>query len=58
MPYYTEYEQQWPGFVPHLAAVDMLFACGPATADILAERRSFELVDADADAELAIADSG
>ncbi len=45
---HPEYEQQWPGFVPHLAAVDMLFACGPATADILAERRSFELVDADA----------
>ena len=53
---HPEYEQQWPGFVPHLAAVDMLFACGPATAEILAERRSFELVDADA--ELASADSG
>lgn len=51
---HPEYEQQWPGFVPHLAAVDMLFARGPATAQILAERRRFELVDA----ELATADSG
>jgi hypothetical protein len=42
---HPEYEQPWPGFVPNLAAVDMLFACGPATAEILAARRRFDLVD-------------
>lgn len=53
---HPEYAQRWPGFVPHLAAVDMLFACGPATAEILAARRRFELVDPAA--ELVAADSG
>lgn len=43
------YEQQGPGFVPDLAAVDMLFACGPATGEILADRRRFEDVEAGLD---------
>jgi hypothetical protein len=34
------YEQQWGDFVAHLAALDMLFCCGPATAGILRARRS------------------
>jgi hypothetical protein len=51
---HPEYEQQQPGFVPDLAAVDMLFACGPATAEILADRRRFDPVDA----SLASIDSG
>ena len=56
---HPEYEQQWPGFVPDLAAVDMLFACGPATAEILAERRRFEPVDARAElATVSTVDSG
>lgn len=35
------YEQLWGGeFVPHLSALDMLFCCGPETANILAARRT------------------
>jgi WbqC-like protein len=43
---HPRYEQRLPGFVPHLAAVDMLFACGPATRQILADRRRFDDVEA------------
>lgn len=35
------YRQPHGRFVPHLAAVDMLFACGRDTARILADRRKF-----------------
>lgn len=35
------YPQPWPGFVPDLAALDLLFCRGPATAEILATRRCF-----------------
>jgi hypothetical protein len=33
------YPQQWGGFEAHLAAIDMLFCCGRATAEILREAR-------------------
>ncbi|MFW6204733.1 MAG: WbqC family protein [Actinomycetota bacterium] len=36
---HPEYAQIGRGFVPHLAAVDMLFMCGPETGEILARRR-------------------
>lgn len=39
------YDQVGHGFVPNLAAIDMLFMCGPATAEILAERRRTVRVD-------------
>jgi hypothetical protein len=39
------YKQAWPGFIPHLAALDMLFTCGRATAQILESRRRFDEVD-------------
>lgn len=42
---HPEYDQIGREFVPHLAAVDMLFACGPATAEILASRRRLVRVD-------------
>lgn len=45
------YDQVWGGFVPDLAALDMLFSCGPATAEILAGRRRIVSVDPSADAE-------
>jgi hypothetical protein len=38
---HPEYEQPGHGFTTGLAAVDMLFACGRRTGEILAERRSF-----------------
>ena len=43
---HPDYEQQRPGFVPGLAAVDMLFACGPETGEILAAGRRFNDVQA------------
>ena len=33
------YQQLWGDFVPHLSALDMLFCCGPETANILDARR-------------------
>lgn len=39
------YRQAWPGFVGWLAALDMLFCCGPATAEILAAGRRCTDVD-------------
>ncbi len=39
------YEQIRPGFVPHLAAVDMMFSCGRQTGEILARRRRLVPVD-------------
>jgi hypothetical protein len=48
------YPQRRPGFVPHLAAVDMLFACGPDTATMLAGRRRFHDVEANSE----LVDSG
>jgi hypothetical protein len=41
---HPEYEQIGDGFIPNLAAVDMLFSCGRETREILANRR--ELVPA------------
>ncbi len=35
------YEQAGTDFLPHLAALDMLFHCGSATAEMLRERRRF-----------------
>jgi hypothetical protein len=29
------YDQAWPGFVSHLAALDLLFNHGPASRDVL-----------------------
>lgn len=42
---HPRYDQVGRDFVPHLAAIDMLFACGPATADILASGRRSTPVD-------------
>lgn len=39
------YDQIGRDFVPQLAAIDMLFTCGPRTAEILAGRRRSVLVD-------------
>ena len=39
------YNQPWRGFIPHLAALDMLFSCGRATANILEAGRRFETID-------------
>lgn len=39
------YDQIGPGFVPHLAAVDMLFSCGRRTREILEHRRRLVPVD-------------
>jgi hypothetical protein len=39
------YAQAWPGFIPDLAALDMLFTCGRAAAQILESRRRFEDVN-------------
>lgn len=39
------YHQVGREFVPHLAAIDMLFSCGPATAEILASRRRLVRVE-------------
>lgn len=36
---HPEYDQIGPDFVPNLAAIDMLFTCGPGTGEILASRR-------------------
>ena len=47
------YSQAWPGFIPHLAALDMLFTCGRATAQILESRRRFDDVDSLDDARVA-----
>jgi hypothetical protein len=41
---HPEYDQIGSDFVPHLAAVDMLFSCGRETAEILARRRSLVAV--------------
>jgi hypothetical protein len=38
------YDQPWPGFVPDLAALDMLFCRGRATAEVLAACRRFHEV--------------
>lgn len=42
---HPEYVQIGRGFTPHLAALDMLFMCGPATGEILASRRRLVRVD-------------
>ena len=42
---HPEYDQIGDDFVPHLAAVDMLFSCGRQTAEILARDRSVVPVD-------------
>jgi hypothetical protein len=42
------YNQPWRGFIPHLAALDMLFSCGRATANILEAGRRFETIDSPA----------
>jgi hypothetical protein len=39
------YGQLWEGFVPNLAAVDMLFNCGPMTGKILEANRRFQVVE-------------
>lgn len=39
------HDQIGPGFVPHLAAVDMLFSCGRRTREILEQRRRLVPVD-------------
>ncbi|WP_129667216.1 WbqC family protein [Phytoactinopolyspora endophytica] len=39
------YEQIGDGFVPGIAAIDMLFTCGRQTSEILAQRRSLVRVD-------------
>jgi hypothetical protein len=39
------YEQVGPGFVPHLAAIDMLFSCGRRTREILERNRRLVAVD-------------
>jgi hypothetical protein len=39
------YNQPWRGFIPHLAALDMLFSCGRATAEILEAGRRLETID-------------
>lgn len=39
------YNQPWRGFIPHLAALDMLFSCGRATAEILKVGRRFATID-------------
>jgi hypothetical protein len=39
------YDQIGRGFVPHLAAIDMLFTCGPQAGEILASRRRLVRVD-------------
>jgi hypothetical protein len=42
---HPKYDQPWPGFVADLAALDMLFCCGPATAEVLAAGRRFTDVE-------------
>jgi hypothetical protein len=42
---HPRYDQIGRDFVPNLAALDMLFTCGPATAEILAGRRRSVLAD-------------
>jgi WbqC-like protein family len=42
------YNQPWRGFIPYLAALDMLFSCGRATANILEAGRRFETIDSPA----------
>lgn len=42
---HPEYDQVGREFLPDLAAIDMLFACGPQTARILASRRRLVPVD-------------
>lgn len=42
---HPEYEQVRPGFVPDLAAVDMLFTCGRRTRDVLERGQRLEMVD-------------
>jgi hypothetical protein len=42
---HPEYDQVGHDFVPHLAAIDMLFACGPRTRQILEGRRRLVRVD-------------
>ena len=44
---HPEYEQIGPGFVPDLAAVDMLFSCGRHTREILERRRRLVSVEPD-----------
>jgi hypothetical protein len=39
------YEQAWSGFIPHLAALDMLFTHGKASAEILGAGRKFHDID-------------
>ena len=39
------YPQAWRGFIPHLAALDMLFTCGRATAKILQAGRRFDTIN-------------
>jgi hypothetical protein len=41
------YDQVGREFLPHLAAIDMLFSCGPKTAEILAGRRRLARVQPD-----------
>jgi hypothetical protein len=43
---HPRYDQAWPGFVADLAALDMLFCRGPATARTLAAGRRFVPVEA------------
>jgi hypothetical protein len=39
------YEQVGPGFVPNLAAIDMLFSCGRHTREILEQNQRLVAID-------------
>lgn len=39
------YQQAWVGFIPNLAALDMLFTCGKDTSKILEVNRRFDDID-------------